>query len=54
MRQEEGVQIRNSPTAVNLDLTCRIMITVIARAIICTKDAAPSKMMVFANSIFRA
>jgi hypothetical protein len=30
------------------------MITVMARAMICMKDAAPSKMIVLATSIFRA
>jgi hypothetical protein len=44
----------NVPTAVNLLLTCRIMITVIINAEMWAKDAAPWKMIVLANSIFRA
>jgi hypothetical protein len=47
-------RICDEPTAVNLDLTCKIIITVILSAKICMKDAAPSKMMVFATSMFRA
>lgn len=33
----------DEPTAVNFDLTCRIMMTVMLSAKICMKDAAPSK-----------
>ena len=44
----------DEPTAVNLDRTCKIMITVMLSAMICIKDAAPSNIMVFATSIFRA
>lgn len=44
----------NLPTAVNLDLTCKIIITVMTSAIICINEAAPSKIIVLANSIFRA
>lgn len=44
----------NIPTAVNLPLTCRIIITVITSARMCIALAAIWKMMVFASSIFRA
>ena len=48
------MQQGDAPTAVNLDRTCKIMMTVMLSAKICMKDAAPSKMMVLATSIFLA
>jgi hypothetical protein len=41
------------PTAVNLLLTCMIMITSMISVIICANPAAPWKMIVFASSIDR-
>lgn len=50
----EGGCSANVPTAVNLLLTWIIMIVVMISAAMWQKDAAPWKMMVLANSIFRA
>ena len=42
------------PTAVNFERTWMIMTVVMARARICMKSVAASKMMVFASSMLRA
>lgn len=51
---EDDLEVSNVPTAVNLLLTCKIMITVMINAEMWAKDAAPWKIIVLANSMFRA
>ena len=49
-----GFMVQDLPTAVNFERTWMIMTVVMARARICMKSVAASKMMVFASSMLRA
>ncbi len=54
LMQGSAGQAGRIPTAVNLPRTCRTMVTVITRAMMCIALAAPWKMMVLASSMLRA